>query len=45
MAFDLSVRNPNSVTTAYRSPQAIMDDIAALDAESVAVLADIKALI
>ena len=41
--FDLSVRNPNGgEEIAYRSPQEIVDEIAALDAESAEVLANIK---
>src|SRR6266403_325651 len=37
--FDLSVKNPNAGDdTAHRSPQEIMDEIAALDAESAEVL-------
>ncbi len=44
--FDLSVKNPNGgEAVAHRSPQDIMDEIAALDAESVEVLANIKALL
>lgn len=44
--FDLSVKNPNGgEEIAHRSPQAIMDEIAALDAESVEVLGNIKALL
>jgi len=44
--FDLSVKNPNGgEEIAHRSPQAIMDEIAALDAESAEVLASIKALL
>jgi type I restriction enzyme M protein len=44
--FDLSVRNPNSgEEIAHRSPAAIMDEIAALDAESAEVLGSIKALL
>lgn len=43
--FDLSAKNPNAPEEApLRSPQEIMDEIAALDAESAAVLAGIKAL-
>ena len=44
--FDLSVKNPNGgdVIT-HRSPREIMDEIAALDAESARVLGDIKALL
>jgi type I restriction enzyme M protein len=44
--FDLSVKNPNGgEVVAHRSPQAIMDEIAALDAESGQVLGNIKALL
>ena len=44
--FDLSVKNPNGgEEIAHRSPAAIMDEIAALDAESAAVLEKIKALL
>ena len=44
--FDLSVKNPNAVEiTTHRSPQDIMDEIAALDAESAEVLAGIRALL
>jgi type I restriction enzyme M protein len=44
--FDLSVKNPNGgEEVVHRSPQEIMDEIAALDAESVEVLATIKALL
>lgn len=44
--FDLSVKNPNGgEEIAYRSPQEIMDEIAALDAESAEVLGNIKALL
>jgi type I restriction enzyme M protein len=44
--FDLSVKNPNGgEEIAHRSPQAIMDEIAALDAESAKVLANIRALL
>ena len=44
--FDLSVKNPNGgEEIAHRSPQEIMDEIAALDAESAEVLANIKALL
>ena len=39
--FDLSVKNPNGgEEVAHRSPQEIMDEIAALDAESAEVLAN-----
>jgi type I restriction enzyme M protein len=44
--FDLSVKNPNGGgVVAHRSPADIMNEIAALDAESVEVLANIKALL
>jgi len=44
--FDLSVKNPNGgEDVAHRSPQAIMDEIAALDAQSAQVLENIKALL
>jgi len=44
--FDLSVKNPNGgEEVKHRSPQKIMDEIAALDAESAEVLANIKALL
>ncbi len=44
--FDLSVKNPNGgEEIAHRSPQAIMEEIAALDAESAEVLGNIKALL
>jgi type I restriction enzyme M protein len=44
--FDLSVKNPNGgEEIAHRSPQVIMDEIAALDAESAEVLGNIKALL
>jgi len=44
--FDLSVKNPNGgEEIVHRSPQAIMDEIAALDAESAEVLGNIKALL
>jgi len=44
--FDLSVKNPNGgEVVAHRSPQAIMDEIASLDAQSAKVLASIKALL
>ena len=43
---DLSVKNPNGgEEIAHRSPEAIMDEIAALDAESAVVLQHIKALV
>lgn len=41
--FDLSVKNPNGgEEVIHRSPQAIMDEITALDAESAEVLANIR---
>ncbi len=44
--FDLSVKNPNGgEEIAHRSPRAIMDEIAALDAESAEVLKRIKTLL
>ncbi len=45
-SFDLSVKNPNNgEEVAHRSPQEIMDEIAALDAESAEVLATIRGLL
>ena len=44
--WDLSVKNPNGgEAVAHRTPQEIMAEIAALDAESAAVLAKIKAML
>ena len=44
--FDLSVKNPNGgEEVVHRSPEEIMDEIAALDAESAEVLANIRALL
>jgi type I restriction enzyme M protein len=44
--FDLSVKNPNGgEVVEHRSPQAIMDEIAALDKESAVVLAEIRKLL
>jgi type I restriction enzyme M protein len=44
--FDLSVKNPTGgEKIAHRSPQEIMNEIAALDAESADVLGNIKALL
>jgi len=44
--FDLSVKNPNGgEQVTHRSPQAIMDEIAALDAESAEVLGRIRGLL
>ncbi len=44
--FDLSVKNPNGgEEVTHRSPEEIMDEIVALDAESAEVLGNIKALL
>ncbi len=44
--FDLSVKNPNNGgAIAHRTPQEILDEIAALDAESAEVLESIRALL
>jgi type I restriction enzyme M protein len=44
--YDLSVKNPNrAAEAALRSPQEIMDEIAALDAESADILAGLRALV
>ena len=44
--YDLSVKNSNGgEEVTHRSPQVIMDEIAALDAESADVLANIRALL
>ena len=44
--FDLSVKNPNGgEEVTHRSPEAIMDEIAALDAESAEVLQTIRGLL
>lgn len=44
--FDLSVKNPaGGEVVTHRSPQDIMDEIAALDAESTEVLANIRGLL
>ncbi len=44
--FDLSVKNPNGEEVVkHRSPQVIMDEIAALDAESEVVLQTIRGLL
>ena len=44
--FDLSVKNPNGgEEITHRTPKAIMQEIAALDAESASVLGNIKALL
>jgi type I restriction enzyme M protein len=44
--FDLSVRDPNGdEEVTHRSPQEIMDEIGALDAESAGVLGKIRGLL
>ena len=44
--FDLSAKNPNGgADVTHRSPEEIMDEIAALDAESAEVLATIRGLL
>src|SRR5579863_7979321 len=44
--FDLTVKNPNvAEPVAHRTPQEILDEIAALDAESAAVLETIRGLL
>jgi len=44
--FDLSVKNPQGAeAVVHRSPQEIMDEIAALDAEAAGVLATIRELL
>ena len=44
--FDLTVKNPNNgEEVKHRKPQKIMDEIAALDAESAEVLANIRGLL
>lgn len=46
VTFDLSVKNPNGgEAVTHRSPEEIMDEIVALDAESADVLGKIKALL
>ncbi|MEI6035003.1 MAG: SAM-dependent DNA methyltransferase, partial [Verrucomicrobiae bacterium] len=45
-SFDLSVKNPDGgEEVVHRSPEEIMDEIAALDAESAEVLGNIKELL
>jgi type I restriction enzyme M protein len=45
-SFDLSVKNPNGgAEVTHRSPQEIMEEIAALDDESAGVLKDIRRLV
>jgi type I restriction enzyme M protein len=44
--FDLSVKNPNgNEAVVHRSPQDIIDEITALDAESAEVLGNIRTLL
>ena len=44
--FDLSVKNPNgNEETVHRSPEEILDEIAALDAESAEILQSIRGLL
>ena len=44
--WDLTVRNPDGgEEVVHRSPQEILDEIAALDAESAEVLAKIRAML
>jgi type I restriction enzyme M protein len=44
--YDLSVKNPDGgEVVIHRTPQEIMDEIAALDAESAEVLANIRKLL
>lgn len=44
--FDLSVKNPNGgEAVVHRTPQEIIDEIVALDAESAEVLEGIRALL
>jgi len=46
VTFDLSVKNPNGgEAVTHRSPEAILDEIIALDTESAAVLENIKSLL
>jgi type I restriction enzyme M protein len=46
VTFDLSVKNPNNgEAITYRPPEEILDEIAALDAESAEVLANIRGLL
>jgi type I restriction enzyme M protein len=46
ITFDLSVRNPDGgEELVHRSPEAILDEIASLDAESADVLAKIRAML
>jgi type I restriction enzyme M protein len=44
--FDLTVKNPNGgEEIKHRSPEAIMDEIATLDAKSAEVLGNIRGLL
>jgi type I restriction enzyme M protein len=44
--FDLSVKSPNGVeASTHRTPLSILDEIAALDAESAEILAKIRSLV
>jgi type I restriction enzyme M protein len=46
VSFDLSVKNPNGgEEVIHRSPQVIMDEIAALDAQSAQLLGNIRAIL
>jgi type I restriction enzyme M protein len=46
VTFDLSVKNPNGgEVVTYRSPREILDEIAALDAESASGLETIRGLL
>jgi len=46
VTFDLSVKNPNKVEESLlREPQEILDEIAALDAESAEILAGIGGML
>ncbi len=45
-SFDLSVKNPDAgEVVALRSPEAILEEIAALDQESAEIMAEIRALL
>jgi type I restriction enzyme M protein len=45
-SFDLSAKNPNKAEeAALRDPQEILDEIAALDAESAEILAGIREMV
>ena len=45
-SYDLSVKNPNNAEViTHRSPQDILDEIAALDAESAEVLSSVRAML